>query len=219
MGLPKILQKILPKKWLYEHTLRSQHKKMLGETSVEDWIANGSVGAAPAPLKWATMKEYVQRYKATWFVETGTFMGDTIFNMKDTFSRLDTIELDEKLAARARQRFENQHNIHVWQGDSGQEIHKILNIMPKNTVALFWLDGHFSGGVTAKADLNTPISAELDDIFKHSKNHIILIDDARLFISQEEDYPSLEELKKQVYLYNPNAIVEVKYDIIRITNK
>lgn len=218
MGLPKILQKILPKQFLYEYTLKGQHKKMIGDIDANEWLAKGSIGAAPASLKWAVMKEYAHSYHATWFVETGTFMGDTTYSMKDIFKRLDTIELDEKLAVRARKRFKNYSNICVWQGDSGREIHKILTLMPSDITALFWLDGHFSGGVTAKAATNTPISAELDYIFKHSKSHVILIDDARLFISQEEDYPSFEELKKQIYLYNPSAKVEILYDIIRVTS-
>lgn len=76
--------------------------------------------------------------------------------------------------------------------------------------------GIFSGGVTAKADLNTPISAEIDHIFKHAKHHVILVDDARLFFSDEADYPSYSEFEKQIRLYNPSASIEVKDDIIRI---
>ena len=30
--------------------------------------------------------------------------------------------------------------------------------------ALFWLDGHYSGGDTAKGELDTPVSAELESI-------------------------------------------------------
>ena len=144
-------------------------------------------------------------------------MGDTSWAMKDIFEKVDTCELDERLAARAAERFKNAPNVKVWQGDSGVKIVEILRGITSETICLFWLDGHFSGGVTAKADLNTPISAEIDHIFKHSKDHVILVDDARLFFSNEADYPSFSEFEKQIRLYNPTAVIEVKDDIIRIT--
>jgi hypothetical protein len=47
---------------------------------------------------------------------------------------------------------------------------------------LFWLDGHFCGGVSAHGDKGTPILEELNLILSHRvKEHVILIDDARLF--------------------------------------
>jgi hypothetical protein len=218
MGIPKIIKKLMPESWLYAIELKKQHKVMLGTLSVEEWERQGKPGAAPSIVKWSAMKEYAAKYKATHFIETGTFMGDTCFEMKDVFKQIDTIELDEKLAKRAIKRFAPYPSVHVWEGDSSVKIVEILRGLPKNTTALFWLDGHFSGTTTAKADLNTPVSAEVDAIFKHSKDHVILVDDARLFLNREEDYPPFEEFEKQIKMYNPNAIIEVKDDIIRITS-
>jgi hypothetical protein len=217
MGIPKILKKILPQNWLYDLELKRQHKIMIGITE-EEWRATGCNGAAPSTVKWATMKEYAEKYGATHFVETGTFMGDTSYQMKDVFKQVDTIELDEKLALKAQARFADFKNVKVWVGDSGEKIDDILRGIPSKTISLFWLDGHFSGGITAKADLNTPISKELEKVLKHNKNHVILIDDARLFYSGEEDYPPMEEIEKQIKIYNPTAKIEVKDDIIRVTS-
>ncbi len=217
MGIPKILKKILPQNWLYDLELKRQHKIMIGITE-EEWRATGSQDAAPSTVKWAAMKEYAEKYGATHFVETGTFMGDTSFKMKDVFKQVDTIELDEKLAQKAQTRFANFKNVKVWVGDSGEKIGDILRGIPSDTICLFWLDGHFSGGITAKADLNTPVSKELEKVLKHNENHVILIDDARLFYSGEEDYPPFEELEKQIKIYNPTAKIEVIDDIIRVTS-
>ncbi len=219
MGLPKIVKRILPENWVYAYEMRNQHKKMHNSMTVEDWEKAGKPFPAPAIVKRAAMIEYANKFNATHFIETGTFMGDTTMAVKDNFEKIDTIELDEKLALRAKEVFKPYAHINTWQGDSGVKLGEILNTIPKNTICFFWLDGHFSGGITAKADLNTPISAELNTIFNHSKKHVIFIDDARLFFSGEEDYPPFEELVKQIKMYNDSISIEVKDDIIRITPK
>ncbi len=216
MGLPKFFKKILPESWIYSFTLKNQHKSMLNEMTFEEWEKRGKPMPPPAFLKRDMMKKYAEKYHATRFIETGTFMGDTSFVMKDYFKSVDTIELDEKLAQRATQRFASIPNVKVWQGDSGKVISDVLGTLDAQTVALFYLDGHFSGGITAKADLYTPISKELDAIFEHSKNHVIFIDDARLFFSNQQDYPPFDELVKQIKMYSPSAHVTIDFDIITI---
>lgn len=214
MGLPKILKSILPESLLFKLELNHLHKSMIGNINEAEWRKNGCPGAAPSSVKWANILENKSIYSATHFVETGTFLGDTSFQMKDVFEHVDTIELDEKLAKMAESRFAPFKNVKVWQGDSGKKIVEVLQAISKDKICLFWLDGHFSGGVTAKADLNTPISKEIEAIYQHGKKHIILIDDARLFINCEEDYPPLQELIKQIKIYNPTADIVVKDDII-----
>jgi hypothetical protein len=86
-----------------------------------------------------------------------------------------------------------------------------------NEPILFWLDGHYSGGETAKGEANTPILKELEFILRHPiKNHVILIDDARCFIG-ENDYPTLRELAVFVSGINNELNFTVENDIIRIT--
>ena len=79
----------------------------------------------------------------------------------------------------------------------------------------FWLDGHYSGGVTAKGDKECPILEEVNAIFKF-KNiaHILLVDDARSFNGQH-DYPTVEELTNHIKNKNNKYEVVVKDDIIR----
>ena len=78
------------------------------------------------------------------------------------------------------------------QGDSGNVLNQLVPEL--NSAALFWLDGHYSGGQTAKGEKECPIYEELKSILASSLEHIVLIDDARLFIGQH-DYPTIEELK------------------------
>ena len=159
---------------------------------------------------------------ATVFIETGTYFGDTTNFFKDSFTTLYSIELSEELAEKAKRRFESVTNIKIVQGNSKEQINNILDEV--NSTCLFWLDGHYSTEFwvgneyirTAKGDKVTPILDELSQIAKHSiKNHVILIDDARLF-NGNDDYPKIETLKKFVAKKFPQHRFEIQNDIIRI---
>ena len=78
---------------------------------------------------------------------------------------------------------------------------------------LFWLDGHYSAGGTAKGSKETPILEELKSIFTTHKKHVILIDDARCFIG-ENDYPAIEALKSFIKNIGPNYKITLESDII-----
>ena len=98
-------------------------------------------------------------------------------------------------------------------GDSGKVLPDIM--LKLNEPAIFWLDGHYSAGITARGDKDCPIFEELDAIFsKKNFEHILLIDDARCFIG-EDDYPTIEELTNYVRSKNEKYQVDVKHDTIR----
>jgi hypothetical protein len=154
-------------------------------------------------------------------VETGTFLGDTIEFFKVKFNFLFSIELSEELATRAKIRFKSDKNIKILNGDSGAVLEKLVPEL--NEPTLFWLDGHYSSEfylngeyfVTAKADKNTPIEKELDIILNSPFKHTILIDDARLFIG-ENDYPTIQEVEEKVKASDKGYKVIVTTDIIQI---
>jgi len=155
------------------------------------------------------------------FVESGTFLGETIEFFKNRFQKLYSIELSEQLAERAQKRFAADRHIRIIQGNSADKLHEIM--LELKTPCLFWLDGHYSSEFfyegeyfeTAKAETNTPIEKELDNILCTELNHVILIDDARLFIG-ELDYPTLQEIEKRVKKYKPLYTVRVISDIIQV---
>ncbi len=160
------------------------------------------------------------------FIETGTYQGDTTAICASHFAQLTTIELSKELHAAAVKRFADQPHIKVLQGDSASVIAETLTTL--NEPALFWLDAHYSMGLTAKAEKNTPIVEEVISILSHKvKNHIILIDDARCFHPKYPDqfigeaanslrgYPTLTELIQLVKQYG-NYRCYIVNDIIRI---
>lgn len=86
-----------------------------------------------------------------------------------------------------------------------------------NQPALFWLDGHYSAGVTAKGEKHTPIYEELEHILgTQERKHVIIIDDARLF-GTDPAYPNLEELSDFIKAKRNNVDILVQDDSIRIT--
>ena len=149
-------------------------------------------------------------------------MGDTVEYLKNDFNRLFSIELNEDLAAKAVKRFSNESKIKIVQGDSATQLEFILSEIKVPVV--FWLDGHYSSEfqlgdeyiVTGKGDKDTPVLEELIQISRHPvKNHVILIDDARLF-NGDNDYPTKQQVIEFVKQQLPAHSFSIKNDIIRI---
>lgn len=172
-------------------------------------------GAPPHSLKQRNILSHKKKHNTTILVETGTFKGDMIEAMKRKFDTLYSIELDDELYAAAKERFKDDSHVTLFHGDSGEKMSEVLTHI--KSPALFWLDGHYSGGITASAELVTPIKKELEAIFSHSvKNHVILIDDARLFVG-EDDYPTMEEMETFIKSNRSDARIAIKDDAICIT--
>jgi len=137
--------------------------------------------------------------------------------MKIYFDRIYSIELSKELYEKAVMRFQGVKNIVLINGDSGSEIKKILNKISQP--ALFWLDSHYSGGVTVRGAKDTPILEELHHIINSKvAGHVIIIDDARCF-GQDPAYPSIDELSKFFESQGANVDFVIQDDSIRVTPK
>jgi hypothetical protein len=132
-----------------------------------------------------------------------------------------SIELSKNLYEKAVIRFKNNPSIHLYLGDSAQILGQIINKLGERTV--FFLDGHFSEGDTAKGDENTPIVKELEHIKKAGiKNSFIIIDDARLFNgprietqnSSLEGYPSINKIIDIILSINSDYKIAIIGDFI-----
>jgi hypothetical protein len=145
------------------------------------------------------IKSLAIKHGITVFVETGTFIGNTLMGLKDSFKQLFSIELDRGIYKLAKERLKNFEHIQIFYGDSSKVLPEILRDL--KTPALFWLDAHYSSGVTAKGELQTPIMRELKAIFTHSnKQHCILIDDVKDF-NGLNDYPTADEILNFISKY------------------
>jgi hypothetical protein len=168
----------------------------------------------PHIVKQKAIEEFREKFQINILVETGTYLGDMVEAQRTSFEKIYSIELSEKLFNRAVKRFKDNSHITILQGDSGVVLNKLITEIDQP--ALFWLDGHYSGGITAKAEKECPVPEELDTILKSSLPHIILIDDARLF-NGTQDYPTIEEIKNMINKRDDSYLLEIKDDIIRIT--
>jgi hypothetical protein len=204
------LKKIIRHNTLCNKMLIHAHE----EKSLQKWKKDGMPDQLPHELKQMVIKDYARKYGIKIFVETGTFLGQTVDAVKYAFNKIFSIELDDKLYNNAKTKFLKFKNISIIRGDSAEVLPGILNDISEP--CLFWLDGHYSHGITAKAKIDTPILQELSHILSHPvKEHIILIDDAHFFNSQG-DWPDIKKLEEMVHKERPDLIFEIKNDIIRI---
>lgn len=180
---------------------------------VLDWNRYNAPTPPPHKIKQLTIEDLGKKYGCKILVETGTFRGDMMEAQKKNFDKLYSIELSTEFWEKAKQRFKNDSHINLLQGDSGEVLPKLAPTLDQPT--LFWLDGHYCGGKTALSEVECPIYNEIDAIFKNNKGHIMLIDDARLFIGKR-DYPTIKELTAYVKKVNPNYSVTVIDDMIRV---
>ena len=179
------------------------------------WQRAGKPVPPPHLAKQQVLRHYARTYGLRILVETGTFYGDMVEAMRADFDRVYSIELSKELHQRATQRFSGVENVELIQGDSGTELGNVLKRIEQP--ALFWLDGHYSAGPTAKGHKDTPIFEELEHILSaQALPHVIIIDDARCF-GADADYPSLDELGEFVRQKRPAADILVQDDSIRIT--
>lgn len=178
------------------------------------WILLGKRGIPPHHVKVKSINQIQRMYHYDTFVETGTYMGDMVDAQKNNFSLLHTIEFSHLLAKQAKRRFKLYKNIYVHEGDSALVLSSLIRNI--HNPSIFWLDAHYSGGVTEKNNINTPIISELLAILQSSSlAHVILIDDARLF-NGNNDYPNIQTVTKVVKRYRPEARIYNKDDIIHI---
>jgi len=150
-------------------------------------------GPLPHLLKQQTVRRYAAASGARIFIETGTYYGFMLQACLDSFDRLISIELEPHFYSRARKIFESCPKVTILNGDSAELLPELLATM--RCSCLFWLDAHFSGGLTGKGALETPIRQELEAVMRHGHRHTVLIDDANCF-DGTRGYPALEWIEE-----------------------
>jgi len=186
---------------------------------IAQWRLRGSPVPPPHYVKQRALRKAAQDYKLRKLVETGTFLGDMLAAMRNDFDSLTSIELSDELHRRATKRFAGDPKITLLSGDSKDLLDEIATSIDRP--ALFWLDAHYSGAwhedfeETAGGDRPNPIFAELEAVFASNYEHVVFIDDARLF-NHQHGWPSISDVRTFVQQREPNRTVLVSEDIIRI---
>jgi hypothetical protein len=174
------------------------------------WAREGRPAPAPPHVKQLIVADLARAHRPRAFVETGTYRGDTLAVIAPLVDRAISIELDATLASLARRRFSASPSVEILMGDSADVLPGVVASL--DGPALFWLDGHFSGGPTA--DSHVPVLAELDAVLASPLDHVILIDDIRLF-DGSNGYPNVETIRDRILARRPTWAFEVVDDIAR----
>ena len=173
---------------------------------------------------WSLRKDFLQDLANLFhhdvFIETGTSYGNTTMLAKDIFNEVHTVELEDNFYNKAAVNFANEKNVKVYHGDSAELFPAILKNLTQRNI-IFWLDGHYSGGTTAKGQSNTPIIGELRAIKESGISQaILLIDDICCFSPDTKElaevacgYPSVDEMRNAILEINPGYNIIMYGDI------
>ncbi len=187
----------------------------LNQAELKRWESDGCPVPPPHSAKQKIIEKYARLFSCRVLIETGTYLGDTIFSQKNNFDTIISIELSNRLFSAAKSRFRKYAHIKVLHGNSGDILPRIMPGI--NIRSLLWLDGHYSSGLTARGETESPVFRELEAIFRNNDFlHIVLIDDARLFIGKR-DYPAMNELIGFVNQKSHNYKLTIESDIIILT--
>jgi hypothetical protein len=157
---------------------------------------------------------------ATW-VETGTFMGDTTSVLSNVAKMVYSIEPEPTLFSKAEQKFSNISNVKIIKGLSEDVLPKLLPTISGNIC--FWLDGHYSGGVTFEGPQHTPILDELTVIGRHITQMgktVVMVDDVRCFDPTNPEfsaYPPVDVLVE--WARKHHLIWHIEHDIFIAKNR
>lgn len=155
------------------------------------------------------------RLALTRAVETGTFRGVTARALAGVFPTVVTIELAAELHARAVTSLSDLSGVTALQGHSAQRLGEIADA---GTPTLYFLDGHWSGGMTEGVNDECPVLEEIEAIGSGHPDDCLIVDDARLFTSapapphRAEQWPTLIELFDAIRARRPEHHVTLLDD-------
>jgi hypothetical protein len=173
------------------------HKDLANEDNAyRDWADREFAAPSPHFVKQKVLLRNGLR-DATW-VETGTYMGDTTSVLSKVGKMVYSIEPEPTLFSKAEQKFSDASNVRIIKGLSEDVFPKLLPTISGDVC--FWLDGHYSAGITFKGPQDTPIIQELIAIGQNIAQMdkvVVLVDDVRCFDPRNPEfsaYPPVDGL-------------------------
>ena len=139
------------------------------------------------------------------FIETGSQEGWTFYVAKEYgFDTMYGIELMEEFFVTSVDKFKDDRNINLLLGESPDILGSLCPFLVEP--ATFWLDAHASGPSIPGGKYGPcPLIQELEAIATSPcKNHVIMIDDTRLFGTHEWDYLDKQRVIDLLLTINSN---------------
>jgi hypothetical protein len=186
------------------------------------WVRRGFESPAPNFVKWEVLKRYGGN--GIW-IETGTYLGETTDFLSKISTKVISIEPSSDLVHLAKVKFEKYQNVLIIHGTSEESLHATLSNLDVLSAGdlNFWLDGHYSAGITYLGDVECPVPDELSIIQEFINPECklsILIDDVRSFSPTGETrngYPSLSYLPN--WADTNHLTWTIEHDIFIMTNR
>ena len=152
-------------------------------------------------------------------VETGTFEGDTVAQVRELFETLHTVELSEKYFEISRQRFLHDPAIFVSQGPSPDWLKQLVPRLLDQPV-LYWLDAHWCVAEQTAGEISQcPLIEELRAIGGLNPQSVLMIDDAQLFLCppphphESSQWPPFDLLVRELRALSPIHEMMVLNDV------
>lgn len=165
------------------------------ELSFNEWLLKNGPYPPPKEVKQLIIRSLAEEYGIQTLVETGTYKGEMVYSQFPFFDQIYSIELSRSLFEECVKKFRKFPNIILLQGDSGKVLEQLVPQLSKPSI--FWLDAHYSAGITSRGDIDCPIEKELEAVSNSKNLHMIVIDDAKDFVGID-GYPTIENLKEIV---------------------
>ncbi len=176
-------------------------------------FAAGRSGLPPPWAKRAHLLTLLRERGHSVFVESGTYLGDTVAYMAKHAEQVVSVELHDELWRRAVERFAEVPNVDIQHGDGLDLVPSIVAQLA--APPLIWLDGHYSGEGTALGRENEPAAAILGSLGGVSPaGTTVVIDDLRLFGTG--DYARLDDLVLSARQAFPSARIRTGLDSLVI---
>jgi hypothetical protein len=156
------------------------------------------------------------------FVETGTFEGEAIAEVRDLFAEIHSVELSDQYYELARQRFEADGAIHLYHGESTGMLAGLREAL-RDRAVLYWLDAHWCVAEgTAGERSQCPLLDELRAIHRVNEESVLLIDDARLFMTtppaphEVSDWPRFDDVLRGLRDLSQSHEIAIVNDVIAL---
>jgi hypothetical protein len=151
----------------------------------------GSILSQPKFLRKNLLAARIGRlYEKNFFIETGTYVGVSLYKISSLFKELWSIEADPILFKAASELFRTKgiKNVKIHLGDSKDFLKKIPSELGNN--GIFFLDAHYSQGITSRRFGVCPVIQEITIIIESSPEAVIVVDDIRT-MNGKRGYPHL----------------------------
>jgi hypothetical protein len=138
------------------------------------------------------LNPYIEKYKCTVFVETGTGVGTGVsYALQHDFKKLYSIEYMAQLYEKCKKSFVDKR-LNLIHSDSLTGLEEILNKTDEEEVMFFWLDAHFPGAdfhfnsydhLKDQPELHMPLKEEVKLIkeMRPQGRDVIFIDDLQIY--------------------------------------